>query len=194
MGQLYLLTSPSGKQYVGITASSLERRWKQHCYDARHRNTPLYAAIRKYGAASFALEVLLEGSWEDLNAAEELEIAARRTQHPNGYNLRAGGNQSALHPDTCQKLSQIRRGRRSPAQLAASAARRGRPLVQCVRANTGRVVSAETRARMSAAHRGKQLSQKQREYHESRRGRPLSEAHRENIRTARKRYLAKESA
>jgi len=182
-GCLYLLTSPSGKQYVGITSRTLEQRWREHCTEASagRRDYPLYASMRKYGSENFKVEVLATGDWELLNFMEEVEVKRLRTQVPHGYNLRTGGNQSQMHPISRAKLSAVRKGRRSPKQLAVSMLRRGRPLVACIAANVGRKLSLETRARMSIAHRGKPLSDKQREYHLSRIGCPLSVEHRGKI-------------
>ena len=49
----------NGKQYVGQTRESVERRWTKHLSAAaRGSNTTLHKAIRKYGKALFSLETL----------------------------------------------------------------------------------------------------------------------------------------
>ncbi len=100
MGCLYVITSPSGKQYVGITSGTADARWKKHQRNAAlgrdHRRgsecVGLYNAIRKYGASEFSFEVLASGvSWEELCSLERAEIRRRNTCSPHGYNLTEGG-------------------------------------------------------------------------------------------------------
>jgi group I intron endonuclease len=85
---VYLLSSPSGKNYVGI-AHDLPRRLREH----KARGHALHAAISKYGIENFATYVLHEvDSWEEAARLEREEIAARDTIAPNGYNLTEGGD------------------------------------------------------------------------------------------------------
>ena len=44
---VYLHTSPSGKYYVGITGTSIEKRWKKN--GEGYKNQVFYKAIEKYG-------------------------------------------------------------------------------------------------------------------------------------------------
>ena len=86
---VYRLTSPSGRAYVGFTGQSVKERWRQHInYSRKGQNHPLYAAIRKYGAAAFVVETL-ETHEEMPNAllAERKHIAATT----NAYNVSEGG-------------------------------------------------------------------------------------------------------
>lgn len=86
---IYRLTSPSGRAYVGFTGQSVKERWRQHVnYSRKGQKHPLYAAIRKYGAATFAVETL--ATFTDLGSALQAErehIAAT----PKAYNVSAGG-------------------------------------------------------------------------------------------------------
>ncbi|WP_102223882.1 GIY-YIG nuclease family protein [Acidimangrovimonas sediminis] len=94
MGCIYLLTSPSGKQYVGQTSKTLEERWNGHMTDARFGSPfALHRAIRKYGAAAFTLEVLHDGIDDKtvLDALEVQEIKNNGTLSPQGYNMTEGG-------------------------------------------------------------------------------------------------------
>lgn len=49
MALVYIVTSPSGKQYVGKTVGSLNKRKKCHQWYAENGSSfPLHKAIRKY--------------------------------------------------------------------------------------------------------------------------------------------------
>lgn len=163
-GFLYRITSPSGKQYIGITSmKSVKARWKEHVYTAYNRNssTVFSAAIRKYGKESFKIEVLLEAPWSVLNLLEPVAIDQFSTQHPNGYNLMTGGNQPrhssrsknllaesamgrVVSEKTRKKMSDAQRGRKQRPEVVAARAEKMR----------GRKRSAESRKRMSIAHKG----------------------------------------
>lgn len=95
---LYALLSPSDKAYIGITRTSLEKRWAAHarCANAGKKH-PLYDAMRKHGADTFKRQILLDGLTEDEAKAAEIEfIAALSTQNrEHGYNLSPGGDYNA---------------------------------------------------------------------------------------------------
>lgn len=86
---IYRLTSPSGRSYAGLTSQPLQVRWGQHVRRAaKGAHHPLCAAIRKYGAHAFTVEVLRTcATLEEAFAAEIEEIAALA----NSYNLSPGG-------------------------------------------------------------------------------------------------------
>ena len=91
---LYLVTGPSGKQYVGITRQTVAARWAQHVRDAARAlsKSALHAAIRKYGEAEFSVTTLAAlSSWESACVAETDEILTRGTFGRKGYNLTLGG-------------------------------------------------------------------------------------------------------
>lgn len=127
MGALYRLTSPSGRQYIGVTTWSAEARFAEHCKKARNgHGYALHAAIRKYGPESFKVETLAVA--DDPAYLHEVELRAIRlmgTLHPGGYNLTQGG-------EGILGLAQEARARRSMALK-------------------GRSVSIATRAKISEA-------------------------------------------
>ena len=53
------MTDPNGKQYVGATPTTLERRWKRHLlkatYDKEH---PLYEAMRNSNTNEWKIKAL----------------------------------------------------------------------------------------------------------------------------------------
>lgn len=159
IGDLYIATSPSGKRYIGLTIRGAVKRWKDHVKEARRGVlSPLNSAIMKYGGDAFRLEVIAQGTWEELNRSEAEQIAALGTRWPNGYNLRAGGSQAARHPESIAKQAAKMRGRKwSPEHRAAHAAAMARPDVRAKYSTwrIGKSLSVETRKRMSEAHKGR---------------------------------------
>jgi len=92
---IYKLTNTvNGKEYVGLTSSTIDNRWRQHIYASRHKNTKthLVRAIRKYGKEAFTSQVLC--SCRTVEDAEEMErhFIAEHDTLSNGYNMTAGGN------------------------------------------------------------------------------------------------------
>lgn len=104
----------SGKKYVGQTILSLKKRWRGHCDDSKRKNTPFYAAIRKYGVGAFAVEALCDVPDDNpslLDALEDWYIQYHNSLHPKGYNLSVEG---ALHltKNSIDKMSKSLTGRK----------------------------------------------------------------------------------
>jgi group I intron endonuclease len=119
----------SGKSYIGVTFRTLRQRKDSHFYKGAGR---IGAAMRKYGRDAFDME-WIASSWsiKDLHALERILIAQHVTMADDGYNLCAGGD-GVWEPseETRQKMS------------AKASAR------------VGRVVSAETKAKIAASLTG----------------------------------------
>ena len=102
LGEIYCITSPSGKKYVGQCMKQLSNgrkhgyigRWKEHIRDANYKNNCrlLNASIRKYKPENFTIEILKECPLQDLNKYEKEYISSLNTMKPYGYNLTDGGN------------------------------------------------------------------------------------------------------
>ena len=63
MSAIYVITNLiNQKQYVGKTSYSIEKRWKEHCYDSKkndvNKHRPLYNAMQKYGIENFSISLL----------------------------------------------------------------------------------------------------------------------------------------
>ena len=93
MAELYQLTFPDGKVYVGITKSTAAKRFARHRYNAKQvgvpkYDTPKYRAWRALGEPT--MEVLASG---DLATMARLETAliTDRDLMATGYNSAAGG-------------------------------------------------------------------------------------------------------
>lgn len=119
LGHIYVLTSPSGKQYVGqaICISSgkehgYKGRWKGHISEAKYsKNTSvaLNNAILKYGSKSFQVVLMEETNISNLNERERYWIKKLNTISPDGYNLTSGGDQGYMHNETTkEKISNTR--------------------------------------------------------------------------------------
>ena len=157
---VYCLTSPSGKRYVGITSRGWPVRWSEHVRAAANASElPLHAAMRKYGADRFS-RVLLDMTTTEAGAhrAEQLWIAELNTLTPRGYNLTNGGEGATGHrhsEDARRKMAHAAQanagkiGDRLRSRLKSPETRE-----KLSRALTGRPLSAEHCEKLSVAHRG----------------------------------------
>lgn len=128
---VYKLTNTAnGKAYVGITARALDTRWLEHCQRAREgvRESRLYAAIRKYGFEAFTREVIATADTEEEVRSLECAFILNLGTYQGGYNCNEGG---------CGWLDMPAHVRRKIGD-----------------AQRGKTISAECRAKMSAAKKG----------------------------------------
>lgn len=118
-GEIYCLTSPSGKKYIGQAVCFLSskkpwgtfKRWDNHIIKAYQdtkknmgRCRALDAAIRKYGPETFNVEKLITCSINKLNQYEIKYIKDFNTLSPNGYNLTTGGGNGFRWSETSRKF------------------------------------------------------------------------------------------
>ena len=140
--QIYKLTAPNGKVYVGQTQcykkrsgvwkpAGLQERWKQHQRDAlgatytgncRH----LVSSLRKYGPSTFQAEIIATVQKDKADQAEIDQIAEAGSLAPNGLNLREGGQGSAINEESRQRMraSALARRRTSEERVAMKEGRR----------------------------------------------------------------------
>jgi hypothetical protein len=90
---------------VGLTVTTLEKRWSDHISAAQSNSTagqtPIRTAIRTYGAEAFDAQIVDHGTQgEDLQEKERAWIDKLGTLQPNGYNVRKGGQVGGRHPRT----------------------------------------------------------------------------------------------
>ena len=115
MGVIYMITSPSGKKYIGQTIQLLDKRWKQHI-DASKREYKdnckvLNKALRKYGDKHFSIEILEECEREYLDERELYYIEKYDSIVPKGMNIKTGRSNGSQHEDTKKKISETLKGR-----------------------------------------------------------------------------------
>jgi len=188
-GVVYLLTSPSGKQYVG-QSWDLPNRKVHYRHGNCSSQRALHNAIVKYGWESFSVSVIAQGiqTQSALDATESAFISMLGTLSPRGYNLMSGGRGGKHSAETKAKM----RGRKHSAETRAklSAAHRGKPkspdaVAKTAAANRGRKHTVEARAKMSAANRGrKHTAETRAKIGAAQRGKSLSPEHRAKISAA----------
>ena len=117
MHYLYCITNKvNGKVYAGIT-NDLKHRWSSHVYASKHRQTPLYSAIRKYGLDSFKMELVnFFGTKEECCEVEKYVISFLQENNIPNYNLSSGGEGGFIVPTDKidqwkEKLRTARKGR-----------------------------------------------------------------------------------
>ena len=92
---IYKVTNKiNNKIYIGQTSRTLASRWYSHCYAAMKKNNNLFHnAINKYGKDNFTIKQLcIANSKKELDELEIKYILQENSLHPNGYNLKSGGN------------------------------------------------------------------------------------------------------
>ena len=146
---VYKHTSPSGKVYIGITSSSVNRRWQNG--KGYRQNKHFYSAILKYGWDNFDHEIVCTNL--SSNEAFEMEKLLIRfynsTDRRFGYNQSTGGESGAcgIHPsqETIEKL-----------RIASTGRKRGvEELKKFSEKMRGHPVSKETREKISNSLKGK---------------------------------------
>lgn len=130
--EIYLITNRiNGKQYVGMTTRGYNLRFEEHLRQAKtdKYKIGLHGAIKKYGACQFDVSLIdTANSIEDLCEKEIHLINQFNTMAPNGYNLKSGGYDGFYAYNVLTNMS---------------------------RKSSGKVISAETRAKISKAHKGR---------------------------------------
>jgi len=93
-GVIYVVTNlVNGKQYVGLTTTSLEQRWERHLEQVFRKEASLiHKAIAEFKEENFTIEVVAHASnIEELRFNERKWIQKLNTIAPNGYNVTLGG-------------------------------------------------------------------------------------------------------
>ncbi len=96
-GYIYVLTSPSGKHYVG-QSWNIKSRW--NCYlKLQGKGQPkLYNALKHYGPENFIFYIIdAANTQENLDKKEAYWISSYDSIN-NGYNNREGGRGCTLNP------------------------------------------------------------------------------------------------
>ena len=205
MGSIYMITNTeNGKAYIGQTIR--DPKTKRIDYHLNGHGSQLVRnAVKKYGKDIFVFEILHDSIIPEFLDDLEIEaIAKYNTVAPNGYNIASGGGgslgvkgrtpwnkgkkmsdfgivswnkgrkMSAEHrrklsqaqkgvkkkprsPEHCRKLSEVQKGKivSEETRKKLSEALKGKPS-----GRKGKKHSAETRKKMSEAHKGKPSNRK----------------------------------
>lgn len=163
---IYQITNlQNGKCYVG-SAVSFTKRWKEHVRqlsNGEHHSTVMQRAWNKYGEAAFQFKKLLVCAKADLIWYEQRAIDVLKP----AYNICkvAGSVLGYRHTYEAKTAAAERargnthrRGRTEPKEVCEriSAGRKGK--------GVGRVLSAETKAKIAAAHRGRTISEERKQH------------------------------
>lgn len=157
--------------YVG-QSRDIDRRWKEHASGFSGKGV-LANAISKHGWKSFSACVLEICGLEMLDATERRWISELGTIHPKGYNLTTGGSAFFFSAATKKKISRKTKGRPKSEEWKAKMRGKKKPLDWCLAmserqrgaANVARLTelarnqSAETRAKIGSANRGKKRTE-----------------------------------
>lgn len=159
----------NGKKYVGITSRDKpEYRWGSNGINYKEC-THFYAAIEKYGWDNFEHKILFEGLSEKEACKIEMQIIEEQQlqNREYGYNLKEGGTAAKMPKETCEKISKAMMGNKN---------------------NLGRVLSEETKRRISEIQKGKTFTEEhKRRISEAKKGKthkPLSVESRQKIANA----------
>ena len=156
---VYSITNKlNGKRYIGVS-QDVKTRKRAHLWrlrNERHTNTKLTNAYKKYGESAFVFEILeeLSSATRDELLEREIHYIEKFNTYRNGYNMSLGADGSALAPvseETREKHRQnwlgntIWKGRKHTDET--------KRLIGD--AHRGKVVSAETRAKLSINAKGR---------------------------------------
>ena len=141
---LYCITNLlDGMQYIGVSKTP-KRRFKSHAEKRRTSKSYVRYAMHKHGIDNFKMDILVQGTQEYCYLMESKAISSFNTLAPNGYNFSTGG----------------RGGFGLTGEKNGAYGRTGalHPMYGKRPTNADRPVTAETRAKMSASHKGQKRS------------------------------------
>lgn len=170
---IYLLTSPSGKYYVGQT-NELLKRWR--CYKilkkSLSRQPHLYNALKKYGPNNFTYEIIdICYNQDEADDAEKYWIIYHNSIE-NGYNIKDGGKNGCGITENGRKILSLK----SKLYWENMDPKRKKELVEIVRQkNIGFKWSDEARRKLSLSRTGQKTWNK---------GIPHSKEHIEKIKNS----------
>ena len=117
MFEVYKLTSPSGKHYIGMTRAGHKTRFSNHLSEAitRSAGTKIHNALAKYPNADlWQFEVLGDNLTQDEACAMEMHHIKELNTCVTGYNTASGGNignPGKRSAETRKKISDAKKGK-----------------------------------------------------------------------------------
>lgn len=107
---IYKITNKiNNKVYIGLTTTTIEKRWSTHKRYAigKYKNHPLYNAMIFYGINNFSIEQLDKtNNIKELGSLERYYIKVYNSQDRNyGYNITAGGESNQYDANPRAKLN-----------------------------------------------------------------------------------------
>lgn len=142
---VYLITHiESGQKYVG-QSRNIQKRLT--CHARGVENTKIGCSVLKYGWAAFTTQIIELCAESELNAIEKRWIAQHSCMSPCGFNLTSGGSSQTKYSDETKAKIGLANSKRVISDVT-------RAKMSAAKQN----ISDETRARMSAGKLGKSLS------------------------------------
>jgi len=135
-----------GKFYIGYS-ENVEKRKQRHIRDSVNSKRHFYHAIRLYGPENFTWEVI-DSSAQSIEELKQLEIKYIAELKPQ-YNMTAGGDGGTgmKHSHSSKEIMR----QKALARPRFSQTHRNNIAIS----NTKKIVSQETREKMSKAHKGR---------------------------------------
>jgi len=167
MYKIYLITNLiNSKKYIGITKYSLEERFTQHI----KRGFILTEAIKKYGKEKFSIELIEEvESAERVYELEIFYIKKYNTKAPNGYNLTDGGDgifgwqpSDEYRQECSERAKELHKNKKVGMYGKNHNEETKRKMSEASKGNKnclGRILSEETKLKISASNKGKIVSE-----------------------------------
>ncbi len=160
------------KIYIGQT-NNINQRWQKHKYCAKvgMGNAPFHKAIKLYGVNNFSIEVLIDGLTREEANKKEVELISLYGANKKhlGYNVCSGG----LGHNGVFGKDHPMYGKKRPHLTKLNKSRSGIKLSESHKAKInplGRIVSAETKQKMSNKRKGAWVN-----------GKYLTDEYRQNI-------------
>ena len=158
-----ILNLVNGKVYIGSSINVNGRLAVHRIALARgkHGNSHLQGAWNKHGPGAFSFEVLKECPEDELLEQEQFHMDILDSMNPRmGYNSRGAERWGELSDESRAKMSAAHKGNHNALGYKHMLETRTR-ISNALKAHPsllGRTVSAESKAKMSAAHTGKKFS------------------------------------
>lgn len=168
---IYLITSPSGRKYIG-QSTDIDRRWSHYLkYGTNKSQRKLYRSFEKYGVINHQFEIVEECSIGQLDD-REIYWGTIYEVLIKGLNSKLGRGKGIVSDESCKLMSESKMGNKNP--------NFGKPKSEEVRKKLsdtlkGRPRTEETKAKLSRIHKGR-IS--------NRRGVTLSQETKDKIRLA----------
>ena len=146
---VYKHTFPNNKVYIGITKQKPQNRW-DNGKGYKHNNY-IKNAINKYGWSNIEHKILFENLTKEEAEQKEIELIAfyKSNQKNFGYNIENGGHVNCVSEETKKKLSVANKGK------IISKETRQKMSKNNARIWLGKKLNNETRIKMSESHKGK---------------------------------------
>lgn len=150
--KVYIHITPIGKVYVGITSTTIERRWRNN--GNGYKNQYFYRAIKKYGWDNIEHKILYTNLSKEEAEQKEIELIKKYKSNDKrfGYNIDDGGY--LFSKEHLEHLSKSHKGYKhtEEAKKKMSAFRIGNKYACGSKSRKGIPTSEETKEKIKMAH------------------------------------------